>query len=128
MTTLLPRQIVASVILCIFLMTLIVRLVQKGKLDIAYCWVWLGIGIGAFVTVVKYDWLVKLSTLIGSLTPTTTLFILAFLVILLICLQFSLVISSHRRQLKRLSQQLAILSAEKNDDITAHQAGKRQDS
>ncbi len=94
MNYLLPRQIIAAVLLSASLLALIIRLVQKGRLDIAYCWVWLGIGIGAFITVIKYEWLVKLSTLIGSLTPTTTLFLFGFLVLLLMCLQFSLVIST----------------------------------
>jgi len=106
------RQFVASIILGLFLLVLIIRLVQKGRLDIAYCWVWLAIGAGALLVVVRYDWLVWVSHLIGAVQITTTLFLLGFFVVLLMCLQFSLVISQHRRQIKRLTQELAILKGE----------------
>ena len=104
-----PRQFVASIVLSVALLVLIIRLVQKGRLDIAYCWLWLAIGLGALLAVLRYPWLVKLSELIGAVTPTTTLFLLGFFVVLLMCLQFSLVISQQRRQIKRLTQELAIV-------------------
>ena len=103
------QQFIASVVLGILLLVLIVRLVQKGHLDIAYCWLWLGIGVGIFLPVLRYDWLLKVSGWIGAVAPTTTLFLAGFIVLLLLCLQFSLVISAHRRQIKRLTQRLALL-------------------
>ena len=104
-----PRQFIASIIMALALLGLIIRLVQKGRLDIAYCWVWLGIGVSAILVVVRHDWLVALSDLIGVVTTTTTLFLFAFFVLLLMTLQFSLVISQHRRQIKKLSQEVALL-------------------
>ena len=104
-----PRQLIAAVIIGVGLLVLIVRLVQRGRLDIAYCWLWLGIGAGTLVVVLRYDWLLKLTDLIGAMAPTTTVFLLGFVVLLLLCLQFSMVISTHRRQIKRLAQQLAIV-------------------
>jgi len=108
----LPRQLIASIILSSLLLVVIIRLVQKQRLDISYCWLWLAIGLASLVVVVKYDWLTRLSEVIGSLTNTTTLFLLGFFVVLMMCLQFSLVISSQRRQIKKLCQQMAILTAE----------------
>ncbi len=104
-----PRQLMASLVIGVLLLLLIVRLVQRGHLDIAYCWLWLVIGLGICALVLKYEWLLRVSDLIGSKTPTTTLFLLGFVIVLLLCLQFSMVISTHRRQIKRLTQQLAIL-------------------
>lgn len=115
------RQLMASWIIGTCLLVLIVRMVQRGHMDIAYCWVWLGIGGGICALVLNYDWLVGLSDLIGSKTPTTTLFLLGFLVLLLFCLQFSLVISTHRRQIKRLTQQVAIL--ESRVEVPGSEAG-----
>jgi len=106
-----PRQLIASLIVGLCLLVLIVRMVQRGHMDIAYCWLWLGIGGGICAVVLHYDWLVGLSDLIGSKTPTTTLFLLGFVVLLLLCLQFSLVISTHRRQIKRLTQHVAMLDS-----------------
>lgn len=112
----LERQLIASFILGAILLVLIIRLVQRGRLDIAYCWLWLGIGIGIMLVVVRYDLLVRISSLIGSMTPTTTLFLMGFMVVLLLCLQFSLVISAHRRQIKRLTQHIALLEKSTRGD------------
>jgi hypothetical protein len=120
-----PRQLIASVVIAFCLLVLIVRLVQRGHLDIAYCWLWLGIGLGMLLMVLHYDWLLKLSDVIGAVAPTTTLFLLGFLMVLLMCLQFSMVISTHRRQIKRLTQQLAVL--ERNGAAPA-QAAPEQDN
>lgn len=108
----LPRQLIASIIFSTMLLILVIRLVQKQRLDIAYCWLWLTIGLASLLVVIKYEWLTKLSEIIGSLTNTTTLFLLGFFVVLLMCLQFSLVISAQRRQIKKLCQQMAVLTAE----------------
>jgi hypothetical protein len=109
------RQMLASFAIGIALLALIIRLVQRGRLDIAYCWLWLGIGMGILLVVIQYDWVVRLSRLIGAVVPTTTVFLLGFVVLLLLCLQFSLVISSHRRQIKRLTQQLALLQQSQSE-------------
>lgn len=108
-TSLLPRQLDTSFLIGLLLLLLIVRLIQRGRMDIAYCWLWMGLGLGILLIVLRYDLLVRLSDLIGSRTPTTTLFLLGQLVLLLMCLQFSLVISAHRRQIKRLTQHIALL-------------------
>ena len=114
--TLLPRQFIASIILSICLFVLIIRLVQKGQLDIAYCWLWLLIGAGIMLIVIRYDWLTRVSALIGAVANTTTLFLLGFFILLMLCLQFSLVISNHRRQIKRLTQELALLRKESPEE------------
>lgn len=108
-----PRQIAASIIIGLLILILIIRLVQKGRLDIDYCWLWLGVGAGMLLVVLRYSWLVWFSNLIGARVVTTTLFLTAILVLLLMCLQFSIVNSSHRREIKRLAQQLAILMEKK---------------
>lgn len=106
-----PRQFIASALAAVLLLILIIRLVQKGRLDISYCWLWLGIGFGSILVIIRYDWLQSMSRMIGAITPTTTLFLLGFFVILLMCLQFSLVISHQRRQIKKLTQEVAMLQA-----------------
>ncbi len=106
-----PRQIEASIIISISLLVLIVTLIRKKKLEVAYSWVWLFIGIGMVMVVVFYKGLVALSDLIGSVTPTTTLFLCAILVIMLLCLQFSIVTSQHKWQIRKMAQEIAMLTA-----------------
>ena len=103
------RQWFGSILIGLCIFVLIIRLVQRGRLDITYCWLWLGIGLGMVAIVVRYEWLVALSHFIGAVAPTTTVFLLGFVVVLLMCLQFSIVVSTHRRQIKRLTQHIAIL-------------------
>lgn len=121
-----PHQFIASIVIAVLLLILIVRLVQKGRLDIAYSWLWLGIGLGIMLVVVKYEWLAKFSAVIGAKTHTTTLFMIAIIVTLLLCLQFTLVISSQRRQIKRLAQELAILQQALEGGKQAKETDKQQ--
>jgi len=120
-----PRQLIASVILSTLLLVLVIRLVQKQRLDIAYCWLWIAVALASLVIVIKYEWLSKMSAVIGSLTNTTTLFLLGFFAVILMCLQFSLVISAHRRQIKKLCQQMAIIEAMNKDDKDKDTSGKK---
>jgi len=114
-----PRQVIASVVIGCSVLVLVIRLIQKGKLDIAYCWLWLGVGAGMLVIVLRYSWLVALSEIIGAKVVTTTLFLLSTIIILMMCLQFSIVISKQRRQIKLLTQKLALLSEKDTRDNTA---------
>ncbi len=113
-----PRQIVFALLLSVLVFVVVMRLIQKGKLDIGYSWFWFGVSIGMAATVVKYDWLVKFTALVGAVQPTTTLFLSALVFLLLLCVQFSLTLSKHRREIKRLTQQLAMLASE--SDLPRH--------
>lgn len=113
------HQIFASLLIALFLLFLIVRLIQKDRLDIAYSWLWLAIGIIITLVVMKYEWLLLLTSWLGAVIPTTTLFILGFMVVLLMCLQFSIVISRQRRQIKRLTQKIAIFEQKMSEHMSA---------
>ncbi len=102
------KQFVIMLVIGLALFFLIIRLIQKGRLDISYCWLWLAVGFMAPLIVIKYDWLLWFSQLIDVATPITTLFLFSILILFLMCLQFSIVISIQRRQIKRLAQQIAM--------------------
>ena len=108
-----PKQFFIMLFISLALFFLIVRLIQKGRLDISYCWLWLAVGIMAPLIVIKYDWLLWFSRQIDVATPITTLFLFSILILFLMCLQFSIVISIQRRQIKRLAQQIAMRLEEK---------------
>jgi hypothetical protein len=108
-----PKQFYLSLVISLVLFFLVVRLIQKGRLEISYCWLWLAVGIVAPLIVIKYDWLLWFSKQIDVASPVTTLFLFSILILFLMCLQFSLVISMQRRQIKRLTQQIAMRMAEK---------------
>ena len=108
-----PKQFYVSLVISLALSFLVVRLIQKGRLEISYCWLWLGVGIAAPLIVIRYDWLLWFSRQIDVVSPVTTLFLFSILILFLMCLQFSLIISLQRRQIKRLTQLIAMRLEEK---------------
>lgn len=108
-----PKQFYVSLVISLALFFLVVRLIQKGRLEVSYCWLWLAVGVAAPLIVIKYDWLLWFSRQIDVVSPVTTLFLFSILILFLMCLQFSLVISVQRRQIKRLTQQVAMRLEEK---------------
>jgi len=108
-----PKQFFVSLIISLALLALIIRLIQKGRMDISYCWLWLAVGFMSFLIVIKFDWLLSFSHLIGVVDPISTLFLFSILALFLMCLQFSIIISSQRRKIKKLAQQIALRMEEK---------------
>jgi hypothetical protein len=106
------QQFIFALITSLIFLVFIVWLIQKGKLNIAFCWIWLGIGIILPLITLKYDFLEWITKLIGAATPTTTLFIGAILFLFMLSIQFSMIMSSQRRQIKILAQQMAMLRKE----------------
>lgn len=107
------RQFVVSFVISLIFFFTIVRLIQKGRLDITYCWLWLAVGISAPIIVFRYDWLVWFSNMMGAVVPTTTLFLFSILILFLMCLQLSIILSAQRRKIKELVQHIALLSERK---------------
>jgi hypothetical protein len=58
-----------------------------------------------------------ISHLIGAVTPTTTLFLFGLLFLLAISVHFSTMISRLTQQVRRLTQEMAILTAEKDHAV-----------
>jgi hypothetical protein len=92
---------------------LVIRLIQKDKLDIAYSWMWLGIALILPLIVLSYDQIVAFSAIIGIINPTITVLLIVIGLLMLVCLQYSLVISHQKRQIKKISQQIALMEKER---------------
>ncbi len=86
-----------------------VEMVRRRKLREEYSVLWLATSIIMFVLVLKYDWLVYLTNLIGAVLPTTTLFIGSIMFLMLIAIQFSIKLSSLSDHVKNLAQENALL-------------------
>jgi hypothetical protein len=92
----------------------ILELVRRRKLKEEYSWLWILTSGSMILLVAFYGVIEWASGLIGAVLPTTTLFLFALLFLLLISVHFSTVISRLTRQVTRLTQELAILSAERD--------------
>jgi hypothetical protein len=95
----------ASVVLVLF----VIESIRRSTLNARYAILWLGAG-GVLLLFSLYrpllDWVAKL---LGISYPPSLLFGLAFLFLLAIMLHYSLVISSHRNSIRRLTQTVALL-------------------
>ena len=103
------KQQIVSLVICILIFVFTIDMVRKKKLREEYSALWLITSLVMFILVIKYDWLVLLTGLIGGGLPTTTLFMCAILFLMLIAMQFSFRISKHSDQIKNLVQENALL-------------------
>jgi hypothetical protein len=105
-------QRIFAIVTSVVTLLAILELVRRRKLKEEYSWLWF---LTTAVMVVLSSWyglIEKLSRLIGAVTPTTTLFLFGLLFLLLISVHFSTVISRLTQQVRRLTQECALLDAE----------------
>lgn len=105
-------QKIFALLMCCFVFVVTVNLVRKRRLREEYSVLWLVTSLFMFVLVLRYEWLVSLTALIGAGLPTTTLFIFSLIFLMLIAVQFSIKISRLTDQMKNLAQENALLRTE----------------
>lgn len=106
------RQQIFALVTCLMIFAFTIDMVRRRRLREEYSVLWLSTSVLMFVLVIKYDWLEALTRFIGAGLPTTTLFIGAIIFLMLICVQFSIMISRLARQVKDLAQDNALLREE----------------
>lgn len=94
------------------MLILIVDLVRRRKLREEYSWLWLLTGTVILVLALWFNLLKWMTHLVGAVTPSSTIFLFAFLFLILISLHFSVVISKLTNQNKELAQRYALLELE----------------
>jgi hypothetical protein len=107
-----PNQQVFALIVCVLVFAITFNMVRKRSLREEYSVLWLATSLLMFVLVLKYDWLVSLTDLVGAALPTTTLFIGGLVFLVLIAVQFSIKLSTFSLQLKNLAQENALLRSD----------------
>jgi hypothetical protein len=105
-------QKIFALLICCFVFVVTINLVRKRKLREEYSVLWLATSLLMFALVIRYDWLVALTGIIGAGLPTTTLFICSTVFLILIAVQFSIKISLLTDQVKNLAQENALIRQE----------------
>jgi len=104
-----PLLQITAVLASAALLVFVVEAVRRNRLNARYSILWLGASF-ALLLLSLYrpllDWVAKFA---GVAYPPSLLFLVAFLFLFCIVLHFSLVISSHRDSIRRLSQTIALL-------------------
>jgi hypothetical protein len=103
---------IVTFVICIAMLLLIVDLVRRRKLREEYSQLWFATWLGILMLMVWFDLLKWVSHLIGAVSTVSTLFLFAFMFLILISLHFSVVISKLTDKIKDLSQQHALLQKE----------------
>jgi len=106
------RQKIFAFVLAIIILVTIFELVRKRKLREEYSWLWIITGISILLVVWRYDLLVRFTHFIGAFWPTSTLFLIGLIFLMLINLHYSVKISGLTNQVKNLSQEITLLKAE----------------
>ena len=109
----LPRQQIFSLIAGFAIFLVIIGLIRARKLREEYSWIWLLTGAIIFIIVIWYKLLLFITNLVGATLPTSALFILAMLFLILINIFLSVKISQMSEQIKNLTQELTLLKGPK---------------
>ncbi|MGD9577915.1 MAG: DUF2304 domain-containing protein [Syntrophorhabdus sp.] len=103
---------IVTFVICIAMLILIIDLVRRRKLREEYSQLWFATWLGILILMVWFDLLKWISHFIGAVSNVSTLFLFAFIFLVMISLHFSVVISKLTNRIKDLSQQHALLQNE----------------
>lgn len=108
-------QIISIIGSLLFLIT-IIELIRRKLLKEAYAIIWLIFGCLFLFFSLWRKALDYIAQAIDIVYPPAMLFLLLIVAIILVLIQFSVVISKQSDQIKKLTQELAILKQEKNEN------------
>jgi len=126
MENLTPRQTIFALVTSIVAFLFIVELVRRRRLREEYSWLWLLTSGAMIVLAVWFQLLLGITSLVGSVTPITTLLLFAVLFLFAIVVHYSVIISKLTTQVKNLAQELALVSNKMGDLAGAPKEAPRQ--
>jgi hypothetical protein len=106
------RNKVVALVVGLLMLLLIIELVRRRKLREEYSWLWLMTGSSILLLTLWFDLLKWITHLVGAISPSSTIFLFAFLFLVFISLHFSVVISKLTDRNKELAQRHALLELE----------------
>jgi hypothetical protein len=114
-----PAQRTFAVLTSIGTLFLVVELVRRRRLKEEYSWLWIATSAGMLLLSSWYGLIEWVTHAIGAVTVTTTLFLCGLLFLLVISIHYSIVISRLTQQVRRLTQELAIASAQRESEAAS---------
>lgn len=106
------KQQVFAILISLTVFIFTIDLVRKKRLREEYSLLWLATSLAMIILILRYDWLLALTKLIGAVLPTTTLFLGSIIFLISLSVQFSMRISKLSDQVKDLVQENALLRYE----------------
>jgi Mg2+/citrate symporter len=108
-----PTQRIFAIVTSILTFLVVMELIRRRRLREEYALLWVLTTAGMMVLATWYGLIEWITQAIGAVAVTTTIFLFALLFLLLISVHFTTVLSRLTVQVRRLTQELAILQAER---------------
>ena len=94
---------------CVVLVVFLVLLLRTRRLREKYVVTWIGLGVGVTIFGIFPQAVAALSSLLGVQTPSNLLFALALVVLLCVCVQLSVEITSLEEETRTVAEEIALL-------------------
>ena len=95
----------------LLLVSAVLWLVYRRELREEYTPIWMGVALALVLVSVRLDWLYALTRAIGAWTPSSLIFFLGEVFLVVICLNYAVRLSRTGVQIKNLAQEVALLRA-----------------
>jgi hypothetical protein len=103
-------QTVSVVIIALILLTVVLVLIRNRRISERYALLWIVIALALLTVPYLHDFYVGVAGLVGIKNPESFFFFFSILGLVMLCLQFTVVVSPSYKDRKTLTQQLALLS------------------
>lgn len=94
------------------LLAAVLALVRQRRLAERYTPIWLGTAFAVLLAVVWPGLLTRLTRILGAWTPSSAVFFVGEVFLIALVLDYAVELSEHRRRIKNLAQEVALLTAE----------------
>jgi hypothetical protein len=95
----------------LLLVSVVLWLVYRRELREEYTPIWMGVALALVLVSVRLDWLYALARAIGAWTPSSLIFFLGEVFLVVICLNYAVRFSRTGVEIKNLAQEVALLRA-----------------
>ena len=109
-----PRTRIIAIAGSFLLLVIVIELVRRRRLKEEYSVLWTITALTLLIMAVWFDLLQRLTTAIGALVPSSTLFFTALIFVMAMLLHFSVRISQLERTLTMLVQEFALMGLERD--------------
>jgi hypothetical protein len=102
----------AGLVVSVVLLLVVLELVRRKKLSEEFSFLWVGGALAVLGLSLRRDLLDRTALWLGVYYPPSLLLLILLVVVFVGSLSFTVVLSRHRRQIERLMEDSAILTAE----------------
>lgn len=106
-----PRQIIVISFVAVGFILLVLELIRRHKMRERYSMLWFFFAVAALSVPLLYAVYARAARLLGFVEVNNLFFFLAVISLFLMCLQFSVALSSMYSRFKRLTQQVGLLES-----------------